>query len=311
MPHAFWITLVGILALLSAFTVTGVFLRASYGAGNATIANMNSRISAWWVMIAIVTTALWLGANATIALFFLCSFFALREFLSLTPTKPSDYWSLVLTYYVALPAQYLLLAFHWYGLFAIFIPVYAFLVLAAAAAFSQDTADFLERTAKIQWALMVCVYSLSYAPALLLLDFPHYFNNNGPLLLFFLLVVQASDVFQYVCGKLWGKHKLSPLVSPSKTSEGLIGGGALAIALGTALHGLTPFNVWQAALMSTVTVVCGFTGGLVLSAVKRSLGAKDWGVMIAGHGGMLDRVDSICLAAPVFFHLTRFFFTHG
>ena len=132
-----------------------------------------------------------------------------------------------------------------------------------------------------------------------------------PLLLFFLLVVQASDVFQYVCGKLWGKHKLSPLVSPSKTSEGLIGGGALAIALGTALHGLTPFNVWQAALMSTVTVVCGFTGGLVLSAVKRSLGAKDWGVMIAGHGGMLDRVDSICLAAPVFFHLTRFFFTHG
>ncbi|WP_233196089.1 phosphatidate cytidylyltransferase [Trinickia soli] len=109
-------------------------------------------------------------------------------------------------------------------------------MLAAAAAFSQDTADFLERTAKIQWALMVCVYSLSYAPALLLLDFPHYFNDNGPLLHFFLLVVQASDVFQYVCGKLWGKHKLSPLVSTSKTWEGLIRGGALAIALGTALH---------------------------------------------------------------------------
>ncbi len=311
MPHVFWTTLIGILALLAAFTAGGAVLRMRFGAGNATIANMNARISAWWVMIAVVATALWLGANATIALFFLCSFFALREFLSVTPTKPSDYWSLVLTYYIALPAQYLLLVFHWYGLFAIFIPVYAFLVLAAAAAFSQDTADFLERTAKIQWALMVCVYSLSYAPALLLLDFPHYFNNNGPLLLFFLLVVQSSDVFQYVCGKLWGKHKLSPLVSPSKTWEGLIGGGALAIALGTALYRLTPFNIWQAALMSAVTVVCGFTGGLVLSAVKRSLGAKDWGVMIAGHGGMLDRVDSICLAAPVFFHLTRFFFTHG
>jgi phosphatidate cytidylyltransferase len=308
MPHVFWITIVGVVGLLCFFTVVGAVLRMKFGAANTTVANMNQRIAAWWVMIAVVTAALWLGPYATLFLFFICSFFALREFITLTPTKPADYWSLVLAYYVALPGQFLLVALHWYGLFAIFMPVYMFFVLSAAEAFSQDTAEFLERNAKIQWALMVCVYSFSYAPALLLLPLPHYFDNNGPLLLFFLLVVQSSDVFQYVCGKLWGKRKLSPLVSPSKTWEGLMGGGALAIGLGTLLHGLTPFNMWQAALMSAVTVIGGFIGGLVLSAVKRSMGAKDWGVMIAGHGGMLDRIDSICFAAPIFFHLTRYFF---
>lgn len=311
MPRVFWITLVGILVLLTVASIIGAILRAKLGAGNATIANMNQRIVAWWFMISIVTVALWFGPYTTLALFFLCSFFAFREFMTLTPTRPADYWSLILCYYVALPLQYIVLGYKWYGFFAIFIPVYAFFVLSAAAALSQDTNSFLDRNAKIQWALMVCVYSLSHAPALLLLHIPHYFSNTGPLLLFFLLVVQSSDVFQYVCGTLWGKHKLSPLVSPSKTWEGLIGGGALSIALGTALHGLTPFNLWQAALMSAVTVIGGFIGGLVLSAVKRSLGAKDWGEMIQGHGGMLDRVDSICFAAPIFFHLTRYFFSVG
>jgi phosphatidate cytidylyltransferase len=309
MPRVFWITVAGVLALLSIFTVLGIVLRHKKGRDNATIANMNQRIAAWWVMIAVVTVALWAGEYATLLLFLICSFFALREFITLTSTRPADYWPLVLAYYVVLPAQYLLLAYDWYGLFSIFVPVYVFFVLSAVSAFSHDVADFLVRNAALQWALMVTVYSLSHAPALLLLPIPGYFSNKGPLLLFFLLVVQSSDVFQYLCGKLWGKHKLESIVSPSKTWEGLIGGGALAIGLGTLLHGLTPFNVWQAALMSAVTVIGGFIGGFVLSAVKRSLGAKDWGVMIAGHGGMLDRVDSICFAAPVFFHLTRYFFT--
>ncbi|MDR2219108.1 MAG: phosphatidate cytidylyltransferase [Methylobacillus sp.] len=309
MPSIFWITIAGIFAMLILFTLTGMALRAKLGADNTTIINMNQRIVAWWVMIVVITIALWLGLYATLFLFFMLSFLALREFITLTPTKPSDYWPLVLAYYIALPVQYLLLAMHWYALFSIFLPVYGFSALSAASAFAHDTNEFLERNANIQWALMVCIYSLSYAPALMLLPIPDYFENNGPLLLFFLIVVQSSDVFQYVCGKLWGKHKLSPLVSPSKTWEGLIGGGLLAIGIGTLLHGLTPFNLWQAALMSAVTVAGGVIGGLVLSAVKRSMGAKDWGVLISGHGGILDRVDSICFAAPIFFHLTRYFFT--
>ncbi|WP_321899882.1 phosphatidate cytidylyltransferase [Paraburkholderia heleia] len=308
MPHVFWLTIIGVAALLVASTAVGSVLKLKLGADNSTVRNLNQRIAAWWVMVAVATVAIGIGPYGTLGLFLLCSFFVLREFITLTPTKPGDYWSLVLVYYVALPCQYLLIAFKWYGLFAIFIPVYMFFMMSAAA-FAQDTSGFLERNAKIQWALMVCVFSLSHAPALLLLHIPDYFSNNGPLLLFFLLVVQSSDVFQYVCGKIFGKRKLAPLVSPSKTWEGLIGGGAMAVLLGTLLHGLTPFNWWEAALMSFATVTAGFVGGLVLSGVKRSLGAKDWGVMLAGHGGVLDRVDSICFAAPLFFHLTRYFFT--
>lgn len=308
MPQIFWITLAGMAGVLAVATTAGRVLARRAGPENATVLNLNQRINAWWVMTAVGGAALVAGKHATIALFLVCSFFALREFITLTPTKEGDYSSLVLVFYVALPAQYVVLAMEWYGLFAILIPVWGFLVISAAAAFAQDTADFLERNAKIQWALMVCVYGLSHAPALLMLRIPGYFSDNGPLLLYFLLVVQSSDVFQYICGKIWGLTPLSPKVSPNKTVEGLVGGGLLAVLLGLLLHGLTPFAPWEAALMSLVTVAAGVIGGLVLSAVKRSLGAKDWGEMLAGHGGMLDRVDSICFAAPVFFHLTRFFF---
>lgn len=311
MPHVFWVTIIGVVTLLCVSTVVGRVLKARLGAGNNTVGNLNQRVAAWWVMVAVATVAIGLGPYTTIALFAFCSFFALREFITLTPTRKSDYNSLVLAFYVALPVQYILLGVQWYGLFLIWIPVYTVFGLSATAAFAQDTGEFLERNAKIQWALMVTVFSLSHAPALLLLHIPGYFQNCGPLLLFFLLIVQSSDVFQYVFGKLFGRTKLSPQVSPSKTWEGLIGGGAMAVLLGTLLHGLTPFNWWQAALMSLATVVGGFVGGLVLSAVKRSLGAKDWGVLLAGHGGMLDRVDSICFAAPIFFHLTRYFFVGG
>lgn len=308
MPDIFWITIAGMVGVLAVATTVGTVLARRVGPDNPTVLNLNQRINAWWVMVAIGGGAIAAGSYAAIALFAACSFFALREFITLTPTKEGDYSSLLLAFYAALPIQYALLAFRWYGLFAIFIPVYGFFVISAAAALAQDTADFLERNAKIQWALMVCVYGLSHAPALLMLDIPGYYSYTGPLLLFFLIVVQSSDVFQYICGKLWGKTPLSPKVSPSKTVEGLIGGGLAAILLGVLLHGLTPFNPWQAALMSLAIVAAGVIGGLVLSAVKRSLGAKDWGEMLAGHGGMLDRVDSLCFAAPLFFHLTRFFF---
>ncbi|MEV4458515.1 phosphatidate cytidylyltransferase [Microbispora sp. NPDC004025] len=308
MPHVFWMTITGMVTLLTGATTVGAVLARRTGPGNTTVLNLNQRINAWWVMIAVAGTAIVAGSHATIVLFALCSFFALREFITLTATKDADYWSLLLAFYVALPVQFALLGLRWYGLFSIFIPVYVFFVVSAAAALSQDTSDFLERNAKIQWALMVCVYGLSHAPALLMLEIPGYYAGNGPLLLFFLLVVQSSDVFQYVCGKLWGRTPLSPKVSPSKTVEGLVGGGLAAVLLGVLLHGLTPFTPWQAALMSLAIVAAGVIGGLVLSAVKRSLGAKDWGEMLAGHGGMLDRVDSLCFAAPLFFHLTRYFF---
>jgi len=300
-------TLAAILVLLVVASLIGFILRLVKGSGHQTIANLNQRIISWWVIIVVVGAALLCGTYATDLLFMLCAFVALREFISLTPTRPADYWPLLIAFYVALPGQFLLLAMQWYGMVAIFIPVYMVFGLSAAAAFGADTESFLERTGKLSWAVLVCIYGLSYAPALLLLHIKG--HASAPLMLFLLVVVQASDVFQYVVGKLFGRTRLAPRVSPSKTVEGLLGGGGIAIVIGMLLHSLTPFSFWQAAPMSLAIVFGGFVGGLVLSGVKRSLGAKDWGTMLAGHGGMLDRVDSVCFAAPLFFHLTRFFFT--
>jgi phosphatidate cytidylyltransferase len=174
---------------------------------------------------------------------------------------------------------------------------------------AHDTEHFLERSAKIQWGLMITVYCISHVPALLLLKIPGY-GDATPLLMFYLLlVVQMSDVPQYVCGKLFGHTKIAPAVSPSKTVEGFVGGAAGAVAVGAAMWWITPFTPLQAAGMAAIIVLMGFSGGLVLSAVKRSLGAKDWGSMIEVHGGMLDRMDSVSFAAPIFFHVTRYFFT--
>jgi phosphatidate cytidylyltransferase len=275
--------------------------------GSATIANLNARVRAWWVMVAVLAVCFLLGRGATIVLFALASLFALREFVTLTPTRQGDHLPLVVCFYVLLPVQYLLIGDDWYNLFAIFLPVYGFLLLPVLTAVGADTEQFLERVTKVQWGLMITVYCVSYVPALLLLKLPAY-HDNLLLVIYLLFVVQISDVLQYVFGKLFGKHKIAPVVSPSKTVEGFIGGGASATGVGAALWWITPFTPLQACGMAAVIVLAGFLGGLALSAVKRSLGAKDWGAMIEGHGGMLDRLDSVSFAAPVFFHLTRYFF---
>ncbi len=214
-----------------------------------------------------------------------------------------------LAFFVLIPVQYYLIHIEWYGLFSMFIPVYGFLLLPSLSALTQDAENFLERSAKIQWGIMVTIYCISHVPALLLLDIPGYTGQNALLLFYMLLVVQMSDVLQYVFGKMFGKTKIAPVVSPSKTVEGFVGGALGATLIGTGMWWITPFTPLQAGAMAFITVLMGFLGGLVLSAVKRSLGAKDWGTMIKGHGGMMDRVDSVSFAAPIFFHLTRYFFT--
>jgi phosphatidate cytidylyltransferase len=273
----------------------------------ASVANLNARINAWWVMVAILAVAFLAGSTTTLVLLALASFFALREFITLTPSRPGDHLPLFLSFFVIIPAQYALIGASQYGVFAIFIPVYAFLLLPSIAAMRSDIDDFLSRSAKQQWGLMVTVYCLSHAAALLMLPMEQ--GRNGLLLFYLLLVVQMSDVMQYVFGKLFGKTKIAPVVSPSKTVEGFVGGGLAATAIGGAMWWITPFTPLQSAAIAAIIVVMGFLGGLTLSAVKRSLGAKDWGVMIEGHGGMLDRTDSICFAAPVFFHVVRWFYT--
>ena len=306
MQQKFYWLFGGIGALLAIASIVGWLLQRRVP-DSATIANLTARVRAWWVMVAVLAVCFLLGRTATIVLFAIASLFALREFVTLTPTRPGDHLPLVVCFYILLPVQYLLIFDDWYNLFAIFLPVYGFLLLPVLTASGGDTEQFLERVTKLQWGLMITVYCVSYVPALLLLQIPHY-SDNLLLVIYLLLVVQISDVLQYVFGKLFGKHKIAPVVSPSKTVEGFVGGGASATAVGAALWWITPFTPLQAAGLAAVIVLAGFLGGLALSAVKRSLGAKDWGSMIEGHGGMLDRLDSVSFAAPVFFHLTRYFF---
>ena len=310
-PEKFYWLMGGIAALLVVASTIGWILakRANRRGGSATVDNLNQRINAWWVMVAVLAACFLLGHTATVLLVAIASAFALREFVTLTPTRPGDHMPLVACFYIMLPAQYWLIWYGWYGLFAVFLPVYGFLSLPVLMAMSGDTDGFLERVTKIQWGVLITVYCISYVPALLLLDLHGDIGRNQLLMIYLLLVVQISDVLQYVFGKLFGKHAIAPRVSPSKTVEGFIGGGLSAIAIGTALWRITPFTPLQACAMSAVIVITGFFGGLSLSAAKRSLGAKDWGSMIEGHGGMLDRLDSVSFAAPVFFHLCRYYFT--
>lgn len=283
-------------------------LRVKSPEGMATVENLNARIKAWWMMVAMFAVAFWFGKTVTIVLFALTSFYCLREFLSITPTRPEDHRPVVAAFYLFIPLQYWLIATDWQTLFSIAIPVWAFLLLPILSVLKGEVSEFLLRSARIQWALMLTVFCVSHAPALLMLDIPGFENQNFLLLFFLIAIVQLSDVLQYVFGKLFGKHKVAPRVSPVKTWEGLIGGGLTASGIGAALWWITPFSPLQSAGMAFSIVLAGFCGGLVLSAVKRSLGAKDWGTMIDGHGGALDRMDSVSFAAPIFFHLTNYFF---
>lgn len=242
--------------------------------------NLNARIRAWWVMIAAGGLVLWAGRYAILALFAALSWLALREFMA--PLRWRDWWPCFL---LALPAQYLCVALSWPVLFALAVPLAALFV----------------RERRVQLGLLLCVYGLGHVPALLLLP-----GDPRPLVLYLVLVVQASDVLQYIWGRLLGRHAIAPRWSPAKTVEGLVGGIACAGALGALLSYLTPFAPLAAGLVSLGITLAGFASGLVFSAIKRQRGIKDWGTAIQGHGGILDRVDSLCLAAPLFYYLLRY-----
>lgn len=302
--------LAGIAAVLVTASLIGWVLAMTVKTegGQRVVANLNSRTKSWWVMAAVMLGALAMGPAGTVTIFACISFLALREFITATPTRRADHQSLFAAFFIVLPYQYWLVHTAWKGMFLILIPVYAFVLLPTLTVLRGDATDFLERAARTQWGLMVCVYFISYIPMLLYLDAGKLPMGNAGLIIFLVCIVQGSDVLQYVWGKLCGRTPVSPRLSPKKTVEGLVLGVLSASALGAAMHRLTPCTPWQAFGLSLVLCVMGFIGGLVMSAIKRERGIKDWGTLIEGHGGMMDRIDSLCFSAPVFFHLLNYFF---
>ncbi len=295
-------------ALILASTVSAILSRRG---DSPVLTNLRQRTKTWWIMSAVIAVAALLGTTGSTLLFGLISFGALREFITLTPTRRGDHRALFWIFFIIAPLQYYFIATGNYGMFTILIPVYAFLFVPARIALSGDAEHFLERAAKIQWGLMICVYCVSHTPALLTLQIPGYAPHNPALLLFFVIVTQLNDVLQYTFGKIFGKTKIAPQISPNKTWEGFLGGTFCTSLIGAALYWATPFSPLQAGALSFLITLLGFVGGLTMSAIKRDRGVKDFGTTLQGHGGFLDRIDSICFAAPVFFHATRFFFGNG
>lgn len=304
--------LIGIVVLLlTAATAIGRVLKrqTEWGLNPAAVEAFNSRLRAWWLICFLLAWAFVFPHGTTVALFGGLSFWALREFITLTPTRLSDHVALLWVFFFFTPFQYVLVALDNYPLYSVMIPVYAFLFIPAKAAFAGDPRRFLERVAKIQCGLLICVYCLSHAPALLYLTLPDPEYATERLLFFFVVMVLLSDAMQFVWGKLYGNHPIAPEINESRTWEGLLGSAATTALVGAVLWWATPFGAaWKSGLMSLLIAIMGFAGGMTMSAIKRDRGVKDYGTLIEGHGGVLDRIDSVCFAAPVFYHVTRFFF---
>lgn len=301
----------GTVALLATATAAGAVLRRRVTTDRArrTVDDVIARVNAWWALVGLLVAAFAAGRAAVFLLFAGASFLAMRELLTLTPTRRVDHAPLFHAFFTALPLQYALVCAGWYGLFAVALPVWFFLFVSLRVALTGEPRDYLARVATLVYGTTIGAYCLSHAPALLLLRIDGYEGQEHKLLVFLLLVVQLSDVAQYLWGKTLGRTPLLRSISPNKTVEGFVGGVATATALGAALSPVTPFGAPAAAALAGLAALAGVGGGLVTSAIKRDAGVKDYGDLLPGHGGVMDRVDSLAFAAPVFFHVVRWFWS--
>ena len=273
--------------------------------------DFNDLLGTSWVMATVFWIGWALGETAATVLFALVSFFALREFITLSPTRQGDHRSLVLAFFVVLPIQFALVINRKFDLVTVFIPVYVFLAIPVVSALADDPQRFLERNAKLQWGIMVCVFGISHVPALLLLKFPDYQGKNAFLVFFLVFVVQSCMIVQHLVNQRWPRKPIAPHVSQSFNWTGWLIAVLVGGLIGGMLGGLTPFKPAQAVAMALIACVAGSLGHLVMKALKRDRGITNWGTegkSVTGASGLLDRVDALCFAAPVFFHSVRWYF---
>lgn len=273
------------------------------------IEELVQRVRSWWIMVVLFFTAIILGNISSLLFFSFVSFVALKEYLSLIPTRRADrrvlFWA-----YLAVPLQYWWIFIGWYGMFIIFIPVYAFLFLPMRMVLLGETRKFLYAAGTLHWGLMTTVFSLSHLAYLLVLPASADIDASGPYLVLYLLcLTQLNDVFQWCWGKSFGTYKVIPQVSPNKSWQGLIGGVLTTIVLAVLLGPfLTPLTHFHALLAGVIIGLGGFVGDITISAVKRDIGVDDAGNILPGHGGILDRVDSLTYTAPLFLHFIRYLY---
>jgi len=267
-------------------------------------------LRATWIG-AVVFWAAWIsGPGGATILFGVISFLALREYITLLKTGRGDHRSLLLAFFAVLPMQYLLMANRNFDLFSVFIPVYVFLAIPVVSALAGDPQRFLERNAKIQWGIMVCVYGLSHAPALVLLDFPQSKGRGAFLLFFLVMVVAVAKMAQTVASRRLRRRPVARHIDRSFSYRAWALGTLAAALLGAALCWITPFEAGQAMAMAAIAAAAGTLGEFVMSALKKDAGVRYWGntSSVTGAVGLLDRVAPLCFAAPVFFHSVRWYF---
>ena len=308
MDHIF-IFFIGVLIILGIVSVTASILKRQRTSGfdPLILDKFSSEIKGWWGLFVFVAFAWYLSAVFVIFLFGCMSFWAMREFITLIPTRQADHRALFLLFFFCIPLQYLFVWLNLYPVYSVLIPSFIFLLIPMIIAMFGDTKYYLTRITQISVSLLICVYSLSFAPAILTL--PELTSpEKAGLLLFFLVTAQLSEIFPFLTKHFFSNpHPIAPAINTAKTWEGLF-----MTLLGTTFVGglmsfITPFPAWIAGGIACFVALMGFGGTLTLSAIKRDRGVRDYGTLVVGHGGILDRIDSICFAAPVFFHLTRMF----
>jgi phosphatidate cytidylyltransferase len=305
-PSVLW-TFGAIVALLVVATIVVALMRRGDAGSHVELA---ARVNSWWVLVGVFAVALLFRRGIAIGFFAMLSFLALKEYLSLIPTRRADrrvlFWA-----YLCVPIQYWWVWQQWYHMFLIFIPVWAFLFIAMRMVLRGETKDFLRAAGTIHWGLMTMVFGLSHLAYLLVLPdgAPARGAHGAALLLFVVLLTELNDVLQYIWGRTLGRRKVMESVSPKKTVEGLVG-GALTTTLVAFLLApvLTPLTRTDSIAVGLMIGFGGFLGDVTISAVKRDIGVKDTGTMIPGHGGILDRIDSLLFTAPLFFHFMAFFY---
>ena len=271
------------------------------------LTELKTRTKSWWIMCTLFITATIISNVITYVCIGFLSFAALREFYSVIKLRKSDRAGM-LWCYLAIPVQYYLAYRGWYELFIVFIPVFMFVWIPFILVLQGETKMIMSSMAGLPTSLMLCVFGLSHMAYLISLPEIDGFSAGGKgLLLFLIFITQINDVMQFIWGKLIGKHKILPKISPNKTWGGFIGGLISSVFIGYLMSFLTPLNDWQVIVVSFFIAGVGFVGDVVVSAIKRDMGVKDMGKAIPGHGGVLDRIDSLALTTPIFFHLVYFF----